>query len=506
MPSGHAALYSRIAFAAFTWLGCQVSSSAQGEPPVTANMQVVLEAAKRAAASPYRAPASNLPLVLTQLPAWQYRQIRFASAAALWTNDASPFRLGLLPAGFYFQTPIAISIMEGSQRRDVIATPGMFELGPDVPQEIAGITLPLSGFSVRSRLNSRTTWEEFMRFQGASYFRAIAKGTHYGLSARGLTVNMAEPMGEEFPAFTRFWIEKPTAKSDRIVIYALLDSPSIAGAYRFEAQSGVETHMDVDATLFARTVLRAVGVAPLTSMFLYDETNRLRRDDYRPEVHDSDGLQITTAGGESIWRPLANPVKLQISAFTAEAPRGFGLVQRSRTTEDFEDLDAEFERRPSAWVEPRSDWGRGSVELIELPTVRETNDNITAFFRPAVPLSPGKPLHLAYRITWLPQPKPVKGLARVFATRSGASADGNRRVYMIDFVGAGDKVAGMRLDLSASAGKISNLSLDPNPAIRGVRVGFELNTAAADVIELRLRVMQSDRPISETWLYRWTAS
>jgi periplasmic glucans biosynthesis protein len=383
-------------------------------------------------------------------------------------------------------------------------TPAMFEIGPSVPPALSGIALPLSGFNVSTRLNSKTLWEEFIRFQGASYFRARAKGQVYGLAARALTVNLAEPMGEEFPAFTQFWIHKPDTKGGNVTIDALLDSPSVTGAYHFVVQPGVETTVDVDAMLFARTNMRALGIAPLTSMFLYDETNRMRRDDYRPEIHNSDGLQITAASGESIWRPLANPVNLQISAFTTEPPKGFGLMQRSRQPEDFQDLDSQYELRPSAWVEPKSDWGAGAVQLVEIPSARETNDNITAYWRPSATLAPGRPWRFAYRITWLAQTKSQKGMARVAASRSGASADGNRRVFMIDYTGIGDKVQGLQLDIGASAGKISNLSIAPNPAIRGFRVGFDLTPGNAEVIELRLRVLLHDRPVTETWLYRWT--
>ena len=481
-----------------------LAASAADQYPIDQNAVIV--AARRLAAAPYTSTGGNLPAGLDKLSAEQYRNIRFAESAAIWKSDKLPFNLGLLPAGFFFQSPVSIALVDAGVSHDLATTPRMFELGANVPAALSRIALPLSGFTLRSHLNSKSSWDECLRFQGASYFRAIAKGQIYGLSARGLAINIAEPMGEEFPAFTRFWIEKPAADAASIVIHALLDSPSVTGAYQFTVQPGAETLVDVDVTLFARTPLRALGLAPLTSMFFYDESNRIRRDDYRPEVHDSDGLQIASASGEPIWRPLANPVKLQISAFTTEAPRGFGLMQRSRAAADFEDMDSQYERRPSVWVEPRSDWGRGAVELVELPTNRETNDNITAFWRPAVVVAPGKPWHIAYRLTWNAQPKPQKGLGRVVATRTGLSTDGNRRVYMIDFSGAGEKIDGLRVDLSASAGKASSMSLAPNPSVHGFRVGFELDPNNADVIELRLRVLQGERPISETWLYRWTAT
>ncbi len=472
--------------------------------PVDQNAVIV--AARRLASAPYQSRSGNLPAGLDNLRADQYRDIRFSDAAAIWGKEALQFRLGLLAAGFYFQSPVNISLVDKGVSQELQTSPGMFEVGPSVPAAIARIALPLSGFSVSTRLNSRTVWDEFIRFQGASYFRARAKGQIYGLAARALTVNIAEPQGEEFPAFTQFWVTKPEPKSEDLTVDALLDSPSVTGAYHFVIRPGVETTVDVDAMLFARTPLRALGVAPLTSMFLYDETNRMRRDDYRPEMHNSDGLQIISASGEPIWRPLANPTKLQISGFTTEPPKGFGLMQRSREPADYQDLYNQYERRPSAWVEPKSDWGPGAVQLVEIPTARETNDNITAYWRPAATFAPGRPWRFAYRISWLASPKPQKGIARVFATRSGISSDGARRVYMIDYVGIGEKIQDLRLDIGASAGKISNLSIVPNPSIHGFRVGFDLSTNDADVIELRLRVLQHDQPVAETWLYRWTSS
>ncbi|MFO1468229.1 MAG: glucan biosynthesis protein G [Steroidobacteraceae bacterium] len=483
-------------------------ASAQAQKPAQypVDQNAVIAAARRLASTAYVARGGNLPAGLENLRADQYKDIRFLDTAAIWADQPVPFRLGLLPAGFYFQSPVTIALVDQGVSQELQSSPGMFEIGPSAPQNLARVPLPLSGFSIRTRIDSPKTWDEFLRFQGASYFRARARGQIFGLAARGLTVNIAEPMGEEFPAFTQFWIHKPAAKAQSMVIDALLDSPSVTGAYHFTVQPGVETVMDVDAMLFARAPIRVLGVAPLTSMFLYDESNRMRRDDYRAEVHNSDGLQIMAASGESIWRPLANPAKLQISSFTTEPPKGFGLMQRSRSPEDFQDLDSQYDRRPSAWIEPTSDWGAGAVELVEIPAARETNDNITAFWRPAGTLTPGRPWRFAYRITWMGQSKPQKGLARVVSTRSGVSPDGGRRVFMIDYTGIGDKTTNLRLDIGASAGKIGNLSITPYAAIKGFRVGFDLTPRDAEVIELRLRVLQNDKPVTETWLYRWTAT
>ena len=482
------------------------SPSAAGKPaayPFT--YDTLLADAKRRAATAYSPQNSKLPAVLDKLSPEQYRSIQFNPDAGIWRAEQLPFRLELLRARRNLQAAVTVSTVDNGVATDVVPTPAMFEMAPALPEELGKVSFPLSGFRIRSLINSKKIWDEFLVFQGASYFRAVAQNLLYGLSARGLAINTAEPSGEEFPVFTHFWIERPAKRANAIVIYALLESESTTGAYRFTVQPGAVTLTDVDMTLFPRTEMRVVGIAPLTSMFLFDATNRGRLDDYRPEVHDSDGLQIESKSGEHIFRQLANPIKLQVSTFTTQAPVGFGLVQRSRLQSDFQDFDAQYERRPSAWIEPVGDWGAGSVELVEIPSGRESNDNIVAFWRPAQSLTPGHPAHFAYRITWCALPAEPKSLGKTVATRSGASLDGKRRVFLLDFVGAGEKIDGLRLDLSASAGRISNATLISNGALHGLRASFEVDPRDADLIELRLRVMRGDRPVTETWLYRWTS-
>jgi len=481
---------------------------APGKPPATYpfTFDTLLADAKRRATTPYAPQRNAVPAGLNKLSPEQYRSIRFNPDAGIWRAEKLPFRLELLRAGNNLQTAVTVSTVEDGMAKDLIATPAMFEMESALPAQLAKVSLPLSGFRLRCRINSNKVWDEFLVFQGATYFRAVAKNLLYGQSARGLAINTAEPSGEEFPAFTHFWIERPGAHASSIVVYALLESESATGAYRFTVQPGVETLTDVDLTLFPRTEVRVAGIAPLTSMFLFDETNRGHLDDYRPEVHDSDGLQIESQTGEHIFRQLANPLKLQVSSFTTQQPKGFGLVQRSRLQSDFQDFDAQYERRPSAWVEPQGDWGAGSVVLVEIPSGRETNDNIQAFWRTGQPLTSGHPAHFAYRIIWCAEPPLPKSIGKAVATRSGASLDGKRRVFLLDFVGAGEKVDGLRLELSSSAGRITNATVMSNSELHGLRASFELDPRDADLVELRLRIVRGDRPVTETWLYRWTPS
>ena len=490
-------------------VAARAAPAPSAEKPAAAyafTFDTLLADAKRRAGSAYSPQRSSLPAVLDKLSPEQYRSIQFNPDAGIWRAEALPFRLELLRARQNLQSAVTVSTVENGMATDIAPTPAMFEMAPALPAQLGKVSIPVSGFRLRSQINSKKIWDEFLVFQGASYFRAVAQNLLYGLSARGLAINTAEPSGEEFPVFTHFWIQQPGKRANSIVIYALLESESATGAYRFTVQPGVETLTDVDLTLFPRSEIRVVGIAPLTSMFLFDETNRGRLDDYRPEVHDSDGLMIESKSGEHIFRQLANPMKLQVSSFTTEAPQGFGLVQRSREQSDFQDFDARYERRPSAWVEPQGEWGAGGVELVEIPSGRETNDNIVAFWRPVQPLVPGHPAHFAYRIIWCAEPALPKSLGKTVATRSGASLDGKRRVFLLDFVGAGEKVDGLHLDLSASAGKISNATLMSNSAMHGLRASFDIDPRDAELIELRLRILRGDRPVTETWLYRWTSS
>ena len=290
-------------------------------------------------------------------------------------------------------------------------------------------------------------------------------------------------------------------------VHALLDSPSVAGAYRFDIAPGAQTEMAVSLRLFPRRDLSHPGIAPLTSMFLFDETNRSRFDDFRPSVHDSDGLMIANGNGEQLWRPLANPKRLQVSHFLDTDPKGFGLVQRSRDLADFADLEADYHRRPSAWVVPGAGWGRGSVALVEIPTDREINDNIVAFWRPSASLMVGARYDFDYSLIWCNKPPVTAGLARVVRTASGARRGGGR-LMVIDFAATdrplpeADQVVA---DMVVRPGTASPGVIQHNPDTGGLRLAFSFDLEGADAVELRAQLRDLDRrPLSEVWLYRWT--
>lgn len=436
----------------------------------------------------------------------QYRDIRFRQERGLWAGEGLNFQVDFFHPGFRFRAPVEILAVDGGQSEPVAFASDLFEYGPQVtaPTDVAG--LGFSGFRVRAPINTAEMMDEFAVFQGASYFRAVAKDQRYGLSARGLTINTADPEGEEFPHFRKFWLMRPEPGSSSLVVLALLDSPSTTGAYRFAIRPGSPTSVDVELVLFPRVEMPRVGFGALSSMFLFGQSGRAGYDDFRNAVHDSEGLQIITGTGERVYRPLANPSRLQVSAFLDRGPRGFGLVQRARAFSDYQDLDTRFELRPSAWVEPIGDWGRGAVVLVEIPAEAETNDNIVAYWRPSDPIPAERPYALTYRLTWCDTPPVDPAPARVAASRSGLSFDRRRRLFVIDFEGLSRDHPAPTVDVSATRGAVTNMSSRWSAPTGLYRVSFELDTARERLIELRLVLVRDSMPVSETWLYRWTAA
>lgn len=465
----------------------------------------VRKLAAETAAKPFVRPSDQLPASLQKLSYDQFRDIRFKPEQAIWRGDNLGFELHLLPVGWLFKTPIALHLVEKGQVRRIDPNPAYFDVGK-LASAVAPTDIGFSGFRLNGLINRPDKMDEIIVFQGASYFRAVSQGQGYGLSARGLAIDTAEPKGEEFPFFRTFWIERPEPGATSVVIHALLDSPSVAGAYTFRVRGGAPTDVDVDAVLYPRKTLDKAGLAPLTSMFLFGPSDA-RLLDYRPSVHDSDALAIIDGDGERIWRPLTNPKRLQFSAFVAENPRGFGLVQRSRRAEDFQDLEARYERRPTGWVEPTQPWGHGSVVLIEIPTDEEIHDNIVAFWRPNAPLEAGKPYALSYRLSW-PDEAPMWSGARVHRTSTGLAIGPQRKQgvvqFVVDFTGQAlgqmEKPAAV---LTTTAGQVTPAVVQSNPINGGVRVSFLLDPKGAELAELRLVLRNGERDVSEVWLYRW---
>ncbi|WP_373318216.1 glucan biosynthesis protein [Ameyamaea chiangmaiensis] len=478
-------------------------------PPTGAFTEdTVRQIARQMARSGYRAPRQDLPTQVDKLTFDQYRSITYRADRALWHGDNLFFDVEFFPRGFLYRPRIDIYEVRDGQSAPVAYNPDLFEYGDQ--QLRVTDDLGFAGLRLRAPINAPGQMEEFCVFLGASYFRAVAKGQNYGLSARGFADGTGDPRGEEFALFRAFWLEKPQPGVASVVIHALLDSPSVTGAFRFTIRPGDMTVFDVQSYLYPRTTISESGVAPLTGMFYFDRNDHSRVDDWRPAAHDSEGLQIWTGGGQQLWRPLVNPVDVRFSAFSDTAPRGFGLMQRKRSFHDFEDLALNYEKRPSLWIEPIGDWGPGSVDLVEIPTPNEVNDNIVSFWRPKDGLRPGQEYPFTYRMFWgwdTPEPTP---LARIGATYVGSVTDDKAaRFFAIDFSGGSlaSKPADTHFHLipHASAGTIRNVVVEPNPSIQGWRSTFEFVPGDAKAADLQCVLADDSGPVSEQWVYRWNA-
>jgi glucans biosynthesis protein len=495
------------------------AASAQDSGPF--GFEMVDRRARDLAARPHDPSVPALPEPIAQLDYDAWRDIRFRPDRAFL--EGTRFRLQLFHPGFLYKKPVRVNFV-----RDRVATPipyraDLFDFGRTRMEAPLPGDLGFAGIRLHTDLNKPGRLDELIVFVGASYFRFLGRDQLYGLSARGLALNVEGRGGpEEFPLFREFWVEVPEATPGSCIVHALLDSPSLAGAFRFTVTPGDETQVAVRAGLHPRVALDAVGLAPLTSMYLVGENDRRHLDDYRPELHDSDGLQIANGSGEWLWRPLGNPAARRISSFSDTNPKGFGLIQRDRLFANYQDLEAAYHRRPGYFVEPDDAWGEGSVMLVELPTDTEINDNVVAFWRPKEPYPAGRPVSLSYRLRStggvLHAGGRVVNTFTAAPAASGASPGvgqpdaGLRRRFLIDFAGGGlperlSDPSGVAVAASASAGRITATSITPNLEIGGFRAAIDLELdAAGQSTELRAFLRAGDRALTETWLHPWTAA
>jgi len=462
-------------------------------------------------------PFRPMPEVTQAIDYDAHGRIRFRTDLALFANGPGTYPVTFFHLGRYFQKKVTMHYVQGGRAREILYSPQYFDMPEDSPARRLPPDSGFAGFRLQER-RARTDWrtQDWVAFLGASYFRAIGDLNQYGISARGIAIDVANPSGpEEFPDFTHFWIEAGAEGSDEELVYALLDGPSITGAYKFTMRRTAGVIIDVEKHIHLRRAVGRLGIAPLTSMYWYSETRRPTMVDWRPEVHDSDGLQLITGRGERIWRPLNNPARTIASAFVDDNPRGFGLMQRDREFGHY--LDGVFyDRRPSLWVEPQGNWGRGAVQLVEIPTDDEIHDNIVAMWVPETPARPGTSMSYAYRTHWQANEPDMGNLARVVATRLGnggqPGTDRPRglRKFMIEFLG-GPLVsipAGIRPEpvVTVSRGEITgyrNTEAVPNDVPGHWRTQFDLSVTGTDPVEMRLFMRLGEQPVTETWLYQY---
>ncbi len=478
--------------------------------PVAVNFDYVRALAVADAAAPYQAPADDLPARLATLSYDEYRDIRFRPAQALWRNDGLPFQLQFFHRSGLFRDKVTIREFSPTHEQVIPFEREFFSY--DLAKDVGNLhsSLGYAGFRVHAPLNRPDYYDEVIAFLGASYFRAIGAQQVYGLSARGLAVNCGLPdQPEEFPRFTDFWVGKPAAGDMALTIYALLKGPSVTGAYEFIVRPGKATVVDVRMELIFRRPVALPGVAPLTSMFWYGENSVRPAGQLREEVHDSDGLIVQDVMSGRTWLPLHNPDAPEFAVTPVQRLVRFGLMQRDRRIASYEDLEAHYEQRPSAWIEPRGDWGDGSVRLVQLPAGSEYGDNIAAFWVPAAKPVVGRPWPFAYRIVWSLGEPPSDGFARVVNTHEGnLPGSDHGRLFWVDFADesfAARDMTALEAEIEVSAGgHVRHHSIIPYPQIGGWRVAIETDSVqAGQTINLRCRLRAGAQPISETWSYVW---
>lgn len=500
---------------------------------VAFEMQDVVAKAQDLAKAAYQEPKA-VPDWLTKITYDQWRDIRFRPEYTLWRDQHWPFQVQFFHPGLYYNRIVAMNVVDAKGVHPVPFSPSQFDYGRNdfaskVPQNLG-----YAGFRIHAPIKKTDYYDEVIVFLGASYFRAVGREEVFGLSARALAIDTAEPSGEEFPYFKEFWLmtpsppakeptpkgakkakakakatnEPPDAPVKEMTIYALLDSPSLTGAYRFTVEPGEQTIVTVDGRVFLRQPVQKLGIAPLTSMFFHGEDTTRQFEDFRPEAHDSDGLLLNFDSGEWLWRPLDNPRTLQVSGLHMVKPRGFGLIQRDRDFDHYQDLETRAEQRPSVWVTPRGDWGAGNVELVEIPTKSDTNDNIVAFWVSEKPAKAGDMVAFAYALNWYGDDPTRPPGGRVVATRRDRGiAEGVSR-FVVDFAGkeldalpAGTVLRGVvSVASKEDAAEVLEQQVVKNPATGGWRLTFQVR-AKKTPVELRAFLDQGGNALTETWSY-----
>jgi glucans biosynthesis protein len=470
----------------------------------------VAERAKKLAASTYNEPKGQVPDWLLKVTYDQWRDIRFRPEEALWRAKKLPFQVQFFHPGLYYDRTVRMNVVDASGVKAIRFSPSQFDYGKNdfasrVPQDLG-----YAGFRVHAPIKTKDYYDEVIVFLGATYFRAVGRDEVFGLSARGLAVDTAEARGEEFPWFKEYWLVQPAPGAQELTIYALLDSPSLTGAYRFAVNPGDQTAVKVEGRLFLRRAVQKLGLAPLTSMFFHGENTRQHFDDFRPEVHDNDGLLVNFASGEWLWRPVDNPRSLNVSGLQTENPKGFGLIQRDRNFDHYQDLETQSQRRPSVWIAPDGNWGAGRVEVVEIPTSADINDNIVAYWVPKQLAQVGQPFGFAYTMHWYGEDASRPPGGRVYSTRRDAGTVQGAQRVVIDFSGGKLKDIPAERVLrgvvtvvgGADVAELLDQHVVKNPEIGGWRLSFHIRPKTREAIELRAFLEESGEVLTETWSYQ----
>jgi glucans biosynthesis protein len=482
---------------------------AKPAPAPSFDFSSVAKRADKLAALSWAEPPGGVPDWLTKISYDQWRDIRFKADQALWADKKVPFRVQFFHPGLFYHRPVKMNVVSDGKVEPVAFSPNMFDYGRNdfaskVPQDLG-----FAGFRIHSPIKTAEYFDEVIVFLGASYFRSLGRDQVFGLSARALAVDTAESWGEEFPYFREVWLVEPKPGEKSVTIYALMDSQRVTGAYKFVVTPGEQTTTHVDSQLFVRKAIAKIGLGAMTSMFFHGENTARGFNDFRPEVHDSDGILVQFMSGEWLWRPLDNLKTLSVSGLAAEDPAGFGLIQRDRDFASYQDLETQAERRPSAWVQPDTGWGKGRIEVVEIPTNDELNDNVVTYWVPDRKIEPGTPLMFSYTVTWYGDDATRPPNGRVLATRRDNGTVENGQRFVLDFVGKelaaipADQVVRGVVSVAGgeAAGEIVDQHVVKNPFTGGWRLTFQVKRKQKDPLELRAYLDQGNTVLTETWSY-----
>jgi glucans biosynthesis protein len=507
-----------LALASRAWAGAESAE---------VNLDYVAQRALERARLPFRSPRADLPKVLRQdnLDYDKYREIEFRHDRALWAADQLPFRVEFFHPGYLYPEPVHVNEFTATHVQPIRFVRDFFNYRAlRIQSEIPADT-GYAGFRLLNQLNASNKWDELGAFLGASYFRLLGKGQRYGLSARGLALDCGEAdRPEEFPLFTDWWLGKPQKDATGLTLYALLDSVSCAGAYQFLIRPGETTVADVEAVLYFRETnkvqaveptrkpVKTIGLAPLTSMFWFGKNSERKFDDYRPEVHDSDGLLARLDSGEMFWRPLDNPAVVRHQIFSTPNVRGFGLLQRERAFAAYQDSFNFYHLVPSVWVEPHGNWGEGDLHLVQLSANWEGFDNIVAFWDPRDKPAPLKPFHFGYTLSWTRETDSKLSENKVVSTRIGLVLNcANCRQIVIDFAGPKlDAIPENEPPQAITSCSTNTVILDNQifrvPELNAWRVILKMQPDAGNTgpVDLRCTLQRGTNVLSETWTYQWS--
>src|ERR1700677_1975791 len=514
-----------VAASAFTLGGFGEAFAAEGlqyDEPQPFPYDLFKARARANAHAPYVPPTRPAPDVVQKINYEEWGKIKFRIEDALFADGPGRFPVSFFHLGLFFQKAVDMHVVDGAVSRRIIYDQSYFDMPADSPARQLPKGAGFAGFKIQESREGALDWKknDWVAFLGAAYFRAIGELRQYGLSARGVALDVAvADRPEEFPDFTQFFIDSKEGE-DQLSLYALMEGPSIVGAYRFQLRRGKGVIMDIETTLFTRAAITRFGIAPLTSMYWFSETKKETASDWRPEVHDSDGLSMWTGSGERLWRPLNNPPHIIVSAFSDENPRGFGLCQRDRVFDHYQD-GVNYDRRPTLWVEPLPSaqgegWGKGAIQLCEIPTDDEIHDNIVAMWVPEKPIPAGAELTLDYRLYWLAdEPFPPK-LGRCVATRLGRGGQPGLprpkgvRKFVVEFLGGplatlayGVKPEMVTTDSRGSFGGYRMVEAVPDDVPGHWRIEFDFTVDGVDPVEMRCFLQAGGQTVTETWMFQY---